>query len=71
MLRHRLLPLSLFIVSAFLIHLVGCGPSSSPKVPESGSIQQFLDENPDYKEASDLEVASEEEEFDAAGEDGE
>jgi hypothetical protein len=45
----------------------GCGGSNTaPKTPETGAVQQFLDENPGYQEASDVEVATEEEEFAAA-----
>jgi hypothetical protein len=54
-----------FLVLVFSsVALCGCETKSEPKLPASGSVQEFLDENPDFvEEELDME---EEEEFAAA-----
>ena len=67
----RFRPTQLLVVLSLIssgVVLSGCsGNSTAPKTPEAGAVQEFLDANPGYQEESDMEVASEEEEF-AAGE---
>ncbi len=51
--RAKLFPiLGLFVLSVFVIPAVGCA-DKEPAGPEPGSIQQFLDENPEIAERED------------------
>lgn len=55
------IPLVLFSLSVGFS--AGCTPESEPEGPEMGSIQAYLEANPD--QMIDEEVVSEEQEFDA------
>ena len=55
------------VLIAGLFCSAGCGPTSKPTGPEKGSVQAYLDENPDVAARID-EGVEEEEEDDGTGE---
>lgn len=53
---------------AGLLCLVGCTPAATPTGPEKGSVQAYLDENPDVASRIDEGADMEETEDDGTGE---
>ncbi len=57
--------IGLIFAASLCFVLGGCGKDTTPEGPEMGSIERYLEEHPEARE--DAEVASEDEEFGAAG----